>query len=1108
MTAANGQVPVIEIAENAPFSYSYLPALTLYFNGTQWQTENPRRAVNYSKIAWNNMNYNTSVFGGGTGDKGVLIAFDANLSLIASEVNGGIGSVELKDVYGSYITLNGETLNNIDGAELRYFNLVNLWIYAPGMTTWGDNVPTIEIAENTPFSYSSLPETKLYFNAKTAKWQTNDPSKITNFVGTDALSTRNSIVLTFADEFVWTDDIGDFTGAILLDGATTLAADGGSVSLDAANKKITINANGTYKKISVAEGYVCGNVIIPAITLNFINGEWTDTQVYSYNGTRIAAFNLDNNNYLGTDNKYWTTLNFDAKVMDSNKHSTALHGIKVNGIEIVSSPDYQLGVEVIQLIDGLWIKFRNNIESGYNGYSHPTITFEYCSYVETENHTKVYFDELEMYLVNDKWQTEKPDNYAVYKPTEFNGVDESSTESSIVLKFSDDISWTNDAGNIAEHILLDGKTLAADGGSVVVNAANKTITINLTDSDNKYGTVQITAGAMFGEVMLPEITVYGFYDGAFGGDGHYVCTEFIGWYEYLPYAEIPYPWNCLKTGSNIDTILRFGDYEKHYFAVDGQASPSNRATQVGDGITINGVPVGQIAGVTVSYAHGFNHLYISIPVYELCPTDEYKCVELRIKEGTQFIDVVLGEVVLYLVEGQWQMKKPNTIDVPDAEGTYLTADDLFNGADGEYILTSADDNAEIVAEAKADAETTVYNFLYKSISAKFNYSLFTYVGDDFGGVRVAINHRQGDSTQGFNVFVNGIQIGTKQIAFVSDDWYAVRIAITVSNGQIQVSVAVDRVEIINDTYDYDGEVGDGIKLTKSYGDLIFANFRTGDIKRPTIDWQGKNVYKFTVGEDKPANDVFSKVLTATDNYDKADFAADSFTFEWQDGAIDNGKLVKGTWQVIASVSDKAGNTSYYTITVLVVADPNEIAVAFNVEGEITYLSNEKGALLVQPADPTKEGDGYVNYVFDGWYLGDKKWDFANDYAFEDIELSAVFTTGYKEYSVVVSSEGLDENYTCTLKLHLGATLDKDADLLKRDGYSYKIMKDGEEIDDITVDGDMEITVVYTRDKVDPAPKKSGCGGSVNGSLIGIFMAAALAFISVKKLSAKGGKDND
>ena len=49
------------------------------------------------------------------------------------------------------------------------------------------------------------------------------------------------------------------------------------------------------------------------------------------------------------------------------------------------------------------------------------------------------------------------------------------------------------------------------------------------------------------------------------------------------------------------------------------------------------------------------------------------------------------------------------------------------------------------------------------------------------------------------------------------------------------------------------------------------------------------------------------------------------------------------------------------------------------------LSGEK---IVQPNAPNKENDSRYEYSFDGWYLGDYKWNFETDTVSEDITLTA------------------------------------------------------------------------------------------------------------------------
>ena len=413
--------------------------------------------------------------------------------------------------------------------------------------------------------------------------------------------------------------------------------------------------------------------------------------------------------------------------------------------------------------------------------------------------------------------------------------------------------------------------------------------------------------------------------------------------EALPFTGIPYGWNYRQNGAYVDTIVQFGEYGVDYLggadAASSPADPTNFALTsdaIAYNLTINGVAARDIPGVTVSYAHGYNFLYISVPVYELVPNEEYKCVTLHIADRTNFKSSILSEVSLYLINGQWTTEKPVTVRSED-DTDYFTASDMFNGenggyfANGSYVLADAESETEILSTEKADENSTIYNFLYKSTSADFDYSLLTYVGEQFGGVRVTIYHNEGETMQGFNVYANGRIYGTHQVAFNFDEWYAVRVATSVSDGKINVSVAVDGIEVIYAEIAYDGEVGDGMMLKKAYGALTFADFRTGDIKNPTINWQGKEYYTFTAGEAKPDDAMFMQVLSATDNKDKADFTADSFTVTWANGALQDGKFVAGEWTVTFTVHDKAGNATSLTVPVIV-KEATKIKVSFDMDG--------------------------------------------------------------------------------------------------------------------------------------------------------------------------------
>lgn len=1239
--------PTIEITEGTPFyEDNYLPATTSVYKDNLWQLYVSKDVeATFVNI---DINYNN----------------DSNGFFIAKfNVDGWKQSAVPTSYTG--IKYNGNDITDLT-TNIKFYLTNSVWFtYTPQDKNQklvagynGYSHPTIEFTDGATMVYEGytyiFKPVKFYLNLDTNKWQTEVPDgyeivEPTTFVGIDKSSTKNSVILLFEDDSTWAEEGNNLSERIILDGNTTLLADGGSVTVDNNNKKITVSLVGDYSKIQISSGGKASGVLIPEVVAYFGELGWSVTPQKVTELVGIGVFG--NNNIPLTSGVYHTVLQFkdffviggtnndkDVTNMAASSNYDVSTKVKLNGRTFRELYQENQLFYVGYMSGGKYFTFQ--IPKTYldgepeNGYLYHTIEIE-----EGAVFMDLVLPEVSIVSVDLVWTDAEE-----FKPkTNLANIDKSTTNNTLIINFNDEHTWTGDDTNISSHILLDGSvTLSADGGNVNVDKENKKIIININGSYSKF---QFTSGCKVCGLKVPELSTYGTSTGwaltpqivneitgigvfgnnnlplgtgvchtvlqfkdffVIGGDNndkdatnmaastdYDVATKvklngrtfydlyqennlfYIGYmsggrfftfqipktyldgdpengYLYhtieveegtifmdrllpsfsilsfenvwmsssgfnpdpLPYSGIAYGWNCVKNNTNIDTILQFGEYGVDYLGGENgvvtHADASNLAIlaneQIATKLTINGVAIKEIDGAIVSYAHGYNYLYISIPEYELSPNEEYKCVVLHIENNTVFKSSVLSEVTLYLLDGLWQTEKPATVET-DEEGTYFTAKDIFNGEESVYVLTE-EDKGEIVSLEKSIENSSIYNFLYKSDSIDFDCSLFTYVGNGFGGVRVVFYHNEGESTQGFNVYIDGQLEGSNQIAFVLDEWYAMRIAVEIEDGKILVSVAIDGIVIITTETSYEGEVGDEIKIKKSYGELTFADFRTGDIKKPKITWQGKEVYRFIVGDDKPSDLIFRRVLSATDNYDKGSLTADDFTIEWQEGAIKEGRLEVGEWLVTFSISDSAGNISHYTTKVLV-TNPTEIVVTYIAEGKVEYVTTIKGKLITKPLDPSKEGDENVDYIFDGWYLGEKKWDFANDYTFEDISLTAVFKTENKEYIVALTSEGLENNYTYNFKLRLGSTLDES--ILKREGYTYKVIKDGTEIDKITVDGNLQIKVVYTKDEEEPivTPEKpgcGGCGGNVNGTFIGlVLLVIVLGHLFKQKFLGKGGQ---
>ena len=173
-----------------------------------------------------------------------------------------------------------------------------------------------------------------------------------------------------------------------------------------------------------------------------------------------------------------------------------------------------------------------------------------------------------------------------------------------------------------------------------------------------------------------------------------------------------------------------------------------------------------------------------------------------------------------------------------------------------------------------------------------------------------------------------------------------------------------------------------------------------------------------------------------------------------------------------------------------VARFNESAREYDVKfGEdATATKAAYGNKLTKPeTDPTKDMTVDKIYTFDGWYNGETKWNFDADTVKGDVTLVAKFTETARKYTVTITFVGLEKDEV-TLQVEYNGTVDFSA--YAEDGYNMTIKNGETEITELTVTGDVNITITYAKK---PAAAKKGCGGSVGG--LGV-MLTALGFAAV------------
>ena len=945
-------------------------------------------------------------------------------------------------------------------------------------------------------------------------------------------------------------------------------------------------------------------------TLYLVDGAWTSEQPAGYHVEEKKAsfvdFTIDGvgatQNHVHNGAFYQLTLDFDYGSLAFNQHASAVSGITFNGVPMTcgGAPSGD-SIMVITLGAGLWVHYTNEqAAAGYKNYSHPTIHFEDGATVTDVNGKTVTYTELTLYLANGAWTSEQPADYKITEPAKdttfvaLGKTAETNNANAVTLYFADENEWTDDAGTLADKVLLNGVSLSSIGGSAT--KGERSVTLAWT---GEYTTLTIDKDATFAGHNIPQMTLYlndsewlfidgskeatvscfgpasGAWDNVENEEGYssnvfkfsanfadsadkinqasnvaypvatgikingvsfyelyltdnkttisyehgYNYLYFMVAKEYLEASEGEYTiltieqgtvfmnqvlpaceyilykghwinlanfdpnpltyngvapgWNNAIYSGISNNILQFGEFGVNFLGPDNgnpsHADPTNLANPalqapIATALTIDGKTIGSLYEqdnrVQVSYAHGYNYFYISLPEYMLSK-EGYGCVTLHIEAETVFMGCVLPEVTLYLYEGEWTNIKPDVVEGEDAE--YTTITQLF----GEATKTLS--GAESAESAMMISDSVIYSFLLKNDSIENTVMFSTHYTTEFDGIKVVFIGDASTGNERVLLFVNGEEVANASYLWTANEWFAVRIAVDVAE-TLSVSVAIDGVYLIRATELSKDALGGKVGVQNDKGNNAFADYKAGDIKKPILYWQGKDIYRYEVGVDKPADSVFQAVIDIMDNKDGV-VNESTMQVIWQDGAVTDGKLNEGVWTVTLSVSDTAGNIAQLSITV-VVADADRAVVTF--DGVVADTIYHIGDLLAEPEDPVKEG-----YTFAGWYVGDRKWDFVNDAVTGDLALTAKFIRVETTYTIVITSEGLANNYVYTFKLADGAVLDQT--ILVRDGYIYKLYAGDTEVKVITVDGDANYKAVYTEVQEEPDDSSSSSDDSVDNS---------------------------
>ena len=650
---------ILEVVAGTPFENHILDASTFTLKGGKWYKASQ---VTFSQIRWNDTGYNQF-----EGMKGVLLEFSANLSNVQSEVDGGMGSVNLASTIGEYIYLGGVKLSTLPGALVSYYALNFLYVYADNMSM----SRTLTIEEGTVVLNSVLPEVKLYYGAN--KWTTtpNNPSPVTfdairwNNTGYGIFEGKGGVLLGFSANLskLPVEYNGDMMSVNLV--KTSIGEKiklGGTAMKDIAGAEIHYHSEGNLW-IYAPNMTELGTLTVE--TTNFLDVTLPNL-AFSFDGSIWGAYvapaaptvvcqgiaNDVNNNILETVEqgnpvpRYRTLLAYDIALGEAanntNVVSTVGNGIKLNGVKLSEIPnasiDYAHGSRYIQ------IKIPQSYQDALTG----NVFLEVAEGTEFENQV---LDASKFILRNGKWVVYSPAAMLQFKTIQWNdtGYNQFEGKKGVLLEFSANLSnvqsevdggmgSVNLASTIGEYIYLGGVKLSTLPGALVSYYALNFLYV-YADNMSMSRTLTIEEGTVVLNSVLPEVKLY-------YGANKWTTT---------PNNPSPVTFDAIRwnnTGYGIfegkgGVLLGFSaNLSKLPVEYNGDMMSVNLVkTSIGEKIKLGGTALKNIEGAEIHY-HSEGNLWIYAP-----NMTDFGTLTI---ETTNFLDVTLPNVALSFNGSVWE----------------------------------------------------------------------------------------------------------------------------------------------------------------------------------------------------------------------------------------------------------------------------------------------------------------------------------------------------------------------------------------------------------------------------------------------------------------------
>ena len=629
----------------------------------------------------------------------------------------------------------------------------------------------------------------------------------------------------------------------------------------------------------------------------------------------------------------------------------------------------------------------------------------------------------------------------------------------LVYVETNDVNWSSKDGYVgaADGILIDGQPASATSGYYRFGETSQiamTISFDLFPEDRTV-LVQIPAGTVFGEIKLNSELRFN----VFGHNGATTTSE-----ERTIYWD-----NDSGAQDNLSRYLIWLNTKGQVDTSDGALkAETNRILIDGKAVNVEYT----YGGGNTEYAALVNYSYFGDGITSCSQiTDEH---EIVFPKGLAIGNITLKEefkayVYLGNVKGEKILKDIALTGVEAAQraSDWLVRFTTDTALEGDAFSLSYGSVALTVGETKTEGWAYVCENGGMALTIDFDN-----VPANYGGrVSVAANTISSGATGGYIKITNNYSFILLNGTAHEDKTYTVEI----KNGDTVLT------SITYDVLDREAKL---TALKAAINGLTPPEHYYYEVNLPETLPEENCSYAVTVkpieydviiGDATAVKVAYGEKLTKPESDPTKDMTVDKvYTFDgWYNG--------DKKWDF--ETDTVQGDTT-------LVARFNESAREYDVKfGEdATATKAAYGNKLTKPeTDPTKDMTVDKVYTFDGWYNGETKWNFDADTVKGDVTLVAKFTETARKYTVTITFVGLEKDEV-TLQVEYNGRVDFSA--YAEDGYNMTIKNGETEITELTVTGDVNITITYAKK---PAAAKKGCGGSVGG--LGV-MLTALGFAAV------------